>query len=214
MTRIDRGASDVTVSDWQRMSRERFLGPATGFASPFLAVPSPRDNKGMPIPYAWDAACRRCATLLGRFVFEWPRRIDAHWQPQAAYARTTIPPELAQLEGLHPELRVPWYGLRAKARAGGGQPSRTALSGRAWRDVHGMVVVYCPKRGCERKHVLKPPPQYGPTPVSERWPPFVNSVTGADLLAGPHPPSPAVLGPHAIRLPDRQRAVPRTQKKS
>ena len=175
---------------------------------PYLAIVSPEDGGGMSIPYAWDAACRECEMLLGRFEYEFPRYLEGAWRPLASYRRTMIAPELSQLAGLDPDLALPRFGLRQKARRGGGQPSRQHVSWRAFHEVRGEVVAYCPRRGCERRHLLAPPSQYGPTPDGPEWSAFINPYSGEDLLARRDPRLEAFLRAHARRIPEQRRVRP------
>lgn len=185
-------------SAWIEQYRWWATAPA-GYAVPFLAIPPPAEGGGLPVPYAWDAACSSCGRLLARFEFERPQFLDGAWRPIATYRRTIIPPELSQLEGLDRELKLPRFGLRARARTGRAQPSRRHLSRHQWQPVLGRAVAYCPSRDHERKHLIQPLPQYGPTPDGDIWPFFVNPVSGEDVLAERNPRSELMMKAHAHR---------------
>jgi len=176
------------------------------FARPRLLIGSPQDNGGISRLYAWDIACSDCLTFIGRHEYREPRYIDGDWRPAAIYVRTLLAPQLSQLDGLDAETGLPRFGLRAKARTSDRPPSRRTFSPGAWHDVVGPVVAYCPRRGCERKHLLEPPSQYGPTPHGDDWPGWVNPVTGEDLVATG---SLDLAYVHATKLDDSHRAGPR-----
>jgi hypothetical protein len=142
---------------------------------------------------------------MARYEYHEPVHVNTGWSPAATYVRTSVVPELSQLSGLERSVGLVRFGLRRAARVGRAQASRHHVSARAWTVVRGPIVAYCPRQGCERKHLLEPPEQYGPKPEGPIWPAWVNPVTGEDLTSERNERSDAYLWARARRIPKASR---------
>jgi hypothetical protein len=164
----------------------------------------------LPPPYAWDVCCRTCGTWLGRLEYVAPQTDGVAWVVPARYRRTVLPPEMSRRPRPDAQTGLPAFGLRSQARNRGRQACGRGMSGQRSAEVVGPIVAYCPHRGCESKHVIRPPEAYGPAPdVLVRWPPYVNPYTHEDLLKAGGEHSRLMIWAKGARLPLAERVRPR-----